>query len=207
MTLTKLMAAIPSRSVPRQDTPRRCLYRFNVRREGEADLVEEIRLRRNEIARYRAALVIGDHLDGNADQLLAGIAYQLWHCEQIVHEHERRRQARAYGYQEASGRCESDLQQRFAQAQHINTAELVRLETGQPGRRIGERWAFSCPFHGDGHERTPSFMVFEDGHAHCFACQVHATDAVACLALLRATTQVEALRLLESGVLAIGVPA
>ncbi|MDC1075053.1 DNA primase [Gammaproteobacteria bacterium] len=38
--------------------------------------------------------------------------------------------------------------------------------------RIGGRYKAKCPFHGDGNEKTPSFVVYEEtGSYHCFACK------------------------------------
>ena len=38
--------------------------------------------------------------------------------------------------------------------------------------RIGGRYKAKCPFHGDGNENTPSFVVYEEtGSYHCFACK------------------------------------
>jgi len=38
--------------------------------------------------------------------------------------------------------------------------------------RSGGRYKAKCPFHGDGNEKTPSFVVYEDtGSYHCFACK------------------------------------
>ena len=38
--------------------------------------------------------------------------------------------------------------------------------------RTGGRYKAKCPFHGDGNEKTPSFVVYEEtGSYHCFACK------------------------------------
>ena len=38
--------------------------------------------------------------------------------------------------------------------------------------RSGGRYKAKCPFHGDGNEKTPSFVVYEEtGSYHCFACK------------------------------------
>ena len=38
--------------------------------------------------------------------------------------------------------------------------------------RTGGRYKAKCPFHGDGNENTPSFVVYEEtGSYHCFACK------------------------------------
>lgn len=45
----------------------------------------------------------------------------------------------------------------------------ITLERYGPTRQRG-----LCPFH---HEQTPSFIVYEDAHYHCFGCGVHG-DAI-----------------------------
>lgn len=39
-------------------------------------------------------------------------------------------------------------------------------------RRSGKDWKGPCPFH---REKTPSFVVYEDGHYHCFGCGAKGT--------------------------------
>ena len=37
-------------------------------------------------------------------------------------------------------------------------------------KKVGREWKCACPFHT---EKTASFTVYDDGHFHCFGCQVH----------------------------------
>ena len=37
-------------------------------------------------------------------------------------------------------------------------------------RRVGTRWVGLCPFH---QEKHPSFVIYPDGHFHCFGCGRH----------------------------------
>lgn len=48
----------------------------------------------------------------------------------------------------------------------------------------GGRYLARCPFH---HDRTPSFVVFGDGHWHCFGCGAHGRDAHALEARMSGT--------------------
>ena len=48
----------------------------------------------------------------------------------------------------------------------------------------------NCPFHPD---KTASFAIYEDGHAHCFGCGWHG-DVLDCWAALHKITVQEALR-------------
>jgi len=42
-------------------------------------------------------------------------------------------------------------------------------------RRVGTRWVGLCPLH---QEKHPSFVVYPDGHFHCFGCGRHGGLAV-----------------------------
>jgi len=46
---------------------------------------------------------------------------------------------------------------------HFSIARLL----SRPSNGNGRRWTTLCPLHA---EKTPSFVVFPDGHAHCFGC-------------------------------------
>ena len=189
-----------------QHRARRRLRDFHLREAAIADLRADLDKRRNAVARYRADLDAGDTSDGDADQLHGGIAHELWHIEVITRELERRQRAIVFGYRNELGIAQGDLRERFDQAKPIDLVELIRIETGQVGAHAGNTWTFICPFHADGSERTPSLVAYPDGHFHCFGCETHGADPVAFLAELRCIGQGEALRLLESGVLGIGVP-
>ena len=53
--------------------------------------------------------------------------------------------------------------------QAIDIVQLISDYT--PLRKAGAHYTGCCPFH---QERTPSFYVYpDDGHYHCFGCQVH----------------------------------
>lgn len=178
--------------------------RFSLRRTPEPDLLAELDLRFDLAARYQADLDAGDFSDGDAGQLRGGIAFQRHHIERIVGELEAREAARTIGFRPATGGAEADLPARFATARGIDCAEVVRAETGQPGRRSGDRWVFPCPFHRDD---TPSLTAYPGERGwYCFSCQ-RGGDAVAFLAELRSIGAVEALRLLEAGALDSWVPA
>lgn len=190
-----------------QHRARRRLRDFHLRESAFDDLLADLDKRRNAVARYRADLDAGDTSDGDADQLHGGITHELWHIEAIALELERRQRAIVFGYRNEPGIAEDDLRERFDRAKPIDLVDLIRIETGQFGTHAGNTWTCICPFHADGSERTPSLVAYPDGHFHCFSCGTHGADPVAFLAEIRGIRQVEALRLLESGVLGIGVPA
>ena len=185
---------------------RQRLRDFHLQETSVADLLADREKRLDNVARFRADLDAGDTSDGDARQLAGGIEYELSHIEAITRELERRERAVAFAYRGEPGVIEENLRERFDCARQVDLVELIRIETGQVGTRAGKTWAFRCPFHGGGTERTPSFVAYPDGHFHCFGCGVHGTDPVAFLAELRCIPQVGALRLLESGVLGIEVP-
>jgi hypothetical protein len=179
--------------------------RCSLRRTPEPDLLAELDERLNAVARLDADLADGDFTDGDERQLRGGIAFEGHHVEMIVAELEARQRAYAHGYQPSSLPAEVDLPGRFAAAKLIDTADVVRALTRQPGVRSGARSRFTCPFHAGGHERTPSLTVFPDGLFHCFGCGAHGSDAVAFVSAVKSIGMVEALRLLEAGVLGVGV--
>jgi hypothetical protein len=181
--------------------------RFSRRMTPETELLAELDERLNAVARYRADLDADNFTDGDADQLRGGMAYENFHIEGIVSELEGRVRARNYGYRPTGAPVENDLSVRFAAAKAIDTADVIRDLTGQPSVGTGKTTKFPCPFHGDGQERTPSLVAYADGHFHCYACGVHGADAVAFVAEFLNVGQVEALRLLEAGVLGARVPA
>ncbi|MEO8285021.1 MAG: CHC2 zinc finger domain-containing protein [Chloroflexota bacterium] len=54
------------------------------------------------------------------------------------------------------------------------TVDVVAIELGQAPTRRGSRLCFfGCPFHDDS---DPSFVVYPDGHYHCFGCGAHGND-------------------------------
>jgi hypothetical protein len=172
--------------------------RFSRRATPEADLLAELNERMNAAARYEVDIAAGDVADGDADQLRGGIAYERFHVEAIVGELEARERARSFGYRSAGGRPESDLPARFAAARSIDAADVIRALTGQAGARSGDRWCFSCPFHADA---TPSLTAYSGERGwYCFSCGAGG-DAVRFVMEARSIGAVEALRLLEAGVL------
>jgi CHC2 zinc finger len=186
---------------------RQRLRDFHLRETAIGDLFADLDKRRNAVACYRADLDASEAPDADGGQVRGGIEYELWHIEAITRELERRQRAIVFGYRNEPGIAEDDLRERFDRAKPIDLVELIRIESGQVGSPAGNTWTFICPFHADGSERTPSLVAYPDGHFHCFGCGTHGTDPVAFLAELRGIGQVAALRLLESGVLGIGVPA
>lgn len=42
-------------------------------------------------------------------------------------------------------------------------------------RVVGGRKTTHCPIH---EEKTPSFVIFDDNHWHCFGCQAHGNNAI-----------------------------
>jgi hypothetical protein len=176
----------------------RTLHRFSHRTTDEADLVAELNERLDAVARLQADLADGIFDDGDADQLHGGIAYEQHHIDQIVTELERRERARAFGYRGSRMPAEPDLSERFARIRTGGAdelADLIGLETSQPGHKTGQRWRFVCPFHDD---TTPSFVVYPNGRGYCFGCGWNG-DAVDFVAQRRGTSLVSALRLLEQG--------
>jgi hypothetical protein len=170
-------------------------------------LLAELDERMNLLARYRADLATGDFTDGNVSQLEGGIAYEGHHIELIVSELEVRERARAYGYRTSAGATERDLSARFAAARLIDTATVIEALTGETGTPRTKANTFVCPFHGDGRERTPSLTAYPGERGwYCFSCG-RGGDAVRFVMELHSIGAVEALRLLEVGVLGIQVPA
>lgn len=185
-------------------TARANAMRFSRRTTPEADLLDELDERMNFLARYQADLSAGDFTDGDADQLHGGLDFERFHIEAIVSELESRDRARACGYRSSILPRESDLPARFAKVRQIDTAEVIRALTGQSGKRSGSRCGFSCPFHRDD---TPSLTAYPGERGwFCFSCQ-RGGDAVRFVMEMQCIGAVEALRLLESGVLDIPVPA
>jgi hypothetical protein len=183
---------------------RRLLRDFSLRECSEADLIAEYGKRRCDIALYQAELATTKD-PGVAERLRGGIAFEIEHIERLATELERRERAAAFGYIWNRDGRESGFAARFAQAKRVGLVDVIRTETGQTGMRAGTNWKFSCPFHSGGQERSPSLVAYPDGHFHCFGCGAHGADGVAFLAELRCLGQVEALRLLESGVLGVGI--
>jgi hypothetical protein len=187
-----------------QEHGRGVAKRFSRRTTPTSDLLAELEVRANDFARFQVDLESGDYSDGDTDQLRGGIAYERSNIEAIVSELEARERARARGYCDASSPSEPDLAARFAAAKAIDSADVLREETGQDGRRSGDRWVFTCPFHLDS---TPSLTAYPGERGwHCFACG-RGGDAVALLAELKCIGAVEALRMLESGLLGVQVMA
>ena len=177
--------------------------RFSYRMMVAPDLLAELDERGHCLVRYQTDLAAGDFSDGDAGQLQGGIAYERRHIELILQELEARERARVHGYHETNY-AEGDLPERFAAARTIDSADVIRALTGDAGTRSGERWRFACPFHPDD---TPSLITYpgEKGW-YCFSCQ-RGGDAVRFVAEWHAIGAVEALRLLEAGVLGARVPA
>jgi hypothetical protein len=183
---------------------RRRAWRFSRRATPELDLLAELDERLNAHARYQVDLEAGDFTDGNAEQLQGGMAYEQHHIEAIASELEARARAHTYGFRPNGAPAESDLKARFAAAKAIDTADVLGAVTGQPGRQLGDRLLFSCPFHDD---PSPSLLTYPgDRGWHCFQCG-RGGDAVALLAELKTIGMVEALRLLESGSLGVRMPS
>lgn len=57
----------------------------------------------------------------------------------------------------------------------IEAAKAVPIETFYEGklRRVAGRLLGLCPFHKNGQERTPSFVIYPNNTYHCFACQAN----------------------------------
>ena len=199
--LIQSQAESPSNAI-RIDAPsaRATLRRSAIRACSASDLRAELIERLNAVAEYRTEL--DDDPDAEtAERLRGGVEYEFSHQAQaIVAELDRRHRAVRYGYRPNTA-TEPDLSSRFAALRDAGAdafAELINKEVGYSGERYGDRRKFTCPFHGDGRERTPSLTVYPDGRAHCFGCQ-WSGDAADFVAGRRGIGKVEALRLLESG--------
>jgi hypothetical protein len=169
-------------------------HRFSLRNTPACDLLAELDERLNDLASYEADLDASVFADGNADRLRGDIAYERHHVELIVDEMERRERARAFGYQSPNGLREQALAERFAAAKAIDCAEVMRTETCQAGKPVGERTLFTCPFHPDD---TPSLTCYPgEGGWYCFSCR-RGGDAVKLVAEIKSVGAVEALRFLE----------
>lgn len=78
----------------------------------------------------------------------------------------------------------------------LNVFETIREEVDLVGlarrfttlKRAGKKMKGCCPVH---QESTPSFFIYEDGHAFCYGCQ-WSGDVVALWAHLKGLTQIEA---------------
>lgn len=189
---------------PPGPSAREIARRFALWRRSDAELVAEVTERGNDAARYQAQLATGAARDAEeAARLRGGVAYELGMIEVLLAEIAQREAARRFGYAGCRDPVPTDLRERFARMRDRGGEELADLIgqlTAQPGRRRGDRWRFACPFHGSGQERTPSLVVYPDGHAFCFACGWHG-DACGFVAALQHLSPIEALRLLERGAL------
>jgi hypothetical protein len=167
----------------------------------DVELTDELEERINLAALYQTRLDDGDVTDEDeVVRLRGGIAFELGEAGRLADEIARRQRAARYGYR-PTGQPEDDLPTRFARQRDAGIeplADLIGHLTAQPGVVRSGRWHFRCPFHSAGQERTPSLTVFADGRAHCFACGWHG-DGAAFVAELRGIGPVEALRLLEKG--------
>jgi hypothetical protein len=182
-------------------------WRFSRRQTPDAELQVELDERCDALARYQADIEAGIFADGDAERLQGGIDYERHHIESIVTELEARERARAYGYRTPNAPAESDLDARFAAARAMDTAAVIRDLSGQEGTRVASTSTFTCPFHGDGRERTPSLTAYPGERGwYCFSCGLGG-DAVHFVMEMHGIGAVEALRLLESGVLGVRVPA
>jgi hypothetical protein len=54
----------------------------------------------------------------------------------------------------------------------MTNIESFYKEAGIVLEACGARWKALCPFHT---EKTPSFVVYDDGSYHCFGCSAHGT--------------------------------
>ena len=52
----------------------------------------------------------------------------------------------------------------------IDAARNVPISTLMDCRKKGGRYWAVCPFHSDGNERTPSFIINSEGTGKCFSC-------------------------------------
>jgi hypothetical protein len=90
-----------------------------------------------------------------------------------------------------------DLSGKFAAARQLDLVEVLGTLGGQDPVRRGDSHWIRCPFHGGGHERTPSLQIYPgDRGWFCHSCRVGG-DAVTFVVELKGMSRVSALRFLE----------
>lgn len=84
----------------------------------------------------------------------------------------------------------------FDAVRHVDLVGLAETLLAQAGRKQGDRFLFTCPFH---HEDTPSLTVYPPGRGwYCFGCGMGGSDAVSFVSAIQHCNSFEALRFVET---------
>jgi len=64
------------------------------------------------------------------------------------------------------------------QIEQARNVDIRTLYTFNKSRTYGNRYTACCPFHKNGNENTPSFMIFPRGNYNCFGCGKKGNNAI-----------------------------